>query len=116
MKSNPYEIELADIAKEVNGDVVITYHTATIKFTWQQLQDMKERGLPTDVMSCIFAGLYYSGKSQEEMTKFVIEAGNASPSVTFQALDGKALNITSKEANPMFDKLVQAFENTEPQV
>ena len=39
------------------------------------------------------------------------DAAGASPSLTIEAEEGQALNITSKEENPMVDMLVQALQN-----
>ncbi len=39
------------------------------------------------------------------------EAAGAAPSVTFEAADGEALNIKSREENPMVDMMVQAVSN-----
>jgi hypothetical protein len=52
------------------------------------------------------------GKNQEETLAFLEEAAaGAAPSVTFEAAEGEALNITGKENNPMVNQLVEAIEN-----
>ena len=59
------------------------------------------------------AGLSQSGMKEEEIMSFLAEAdaAGASPSLTIEAEEGQALNITSKEENPMVDMLVQALQN-----
>ena len=54
-----------------------------------------------------------SGKTEEETMAFLKEADEAKAgvSVSFDAPDGGALNVKSKEENPMMDLLVQAVEN-----
>ena len=39
------------------------------------------------------------------------DAADAAPSVSFEAAEGEALNISSPEENPMVDALVQAVSN-----
>ena len=72
---------------------------------------MKEKGLRTDIMSCILAALIMNGKNETEIKEFLEEANNAgaAPSVTFEAPDDGALNVTSPEENPELDKLVKAM-------
>ena len=113
MKVDPYKVEMADVAKELGGNLVIKYHTATISLTCEQLQTIKENGFPTDIMSCVMAGFMMSGKTEEETMAFLKEADDAKAgvSVSFDAPDGGALNVKSKEENPMMDLLVQAVEN-----
>lgn len=111
--TNPYDVEMADLAKEIGGNLSIEYHTVKLSITCEQLQLIKENGFPTDVMSCVMAGLLMNGKSEEEVTAFMKEAeeANAHLSVGFEAPDDKGLNIKSKEENPLMDILVQAVEN-----
>ena len=113
MKVDPYKVEMADVAKELGGNLVIKYHTATISLTCEQLQTIKENGFPTDIMSYVMAGFMMSGKTEEETMAFLKEADEAKAgvSVSFDAPDGGALNVKSKEENPMMDLLVQAVEN-----
>lgn len=113
MKVDPYKVEMADVAKELGGNLVIKYHTATISLTCEQLQTIKENGGPTDIMSCVMAGFMMSGKTEEETMAFLKEADEAKAgvSVSFDAPDGSALNVNSKEENPMMDLLVQAVED-----
>ena len=113
MKVDPYKVEMADVAKELGGNLVIKYHTATISLTCEQLQTIKENGFPTDIMSCVMAGFMMSGKTEEETMAFLKEADEAKAgvSVSFDAPDGSALNVNSKEENPMMDLLVQAVED-----
>ena len=113
MKVDPYKVEMADVAKELGGNLVIKYHTATISLTCEQLQTIKENGFPTDIMFCVMAGFMMSGKTEEETMAFLKEADEAKAgvSVSFDAPDGSALNVKSKEENPMMDLLVQAVED-----
>ena len=113
MKVDPYKLEMADVAKELGGNLVIKYHTATISLICEQLQTIKENGFPTDIMSCVMAGFMMSGKTKEEAMAFLKEADEAKAgvSVSFDAPNGSALNVKSKEENPMMDLLVQAVED-----
>lgn len=113
MKVDPYKVEMADVAKELGGNLVIKYHTATISLTCEQLQTIKEKGFPTDIMSCVMAGFMMNGKTEEETMAFLKEADEAKAgvSVSFDAPNGGALNVKSKEENPNMDLLVQAVEN-----
>ena len=110
-KQDPYEEQLADLANEIGGNMTIEYYKVSFTLTKEQLQDMKEKGLRTDVMSCIMAALIMNGKNETEIKDFLEEANNAgaAPSVTFEAPDGEALNVTSPEENPELDKLVKSM-------
>ena len=109
---NPYEVELLDLWNEVGGQMVIKYHIATIKPDKGDLQQLRDKGFKTDVMACIMSAFIGHGKSQEETLAFLEEAAaaGAAPSVTFEAAEGEALNITDKENNPMVNQLVEAIE------
>ena len=109
---NPYEVELLDLWNEVGGQMVIKYHTATITPAKEDLQQLREKGFKTDVMTCIIANVG-AHLGEEKALSFLTEAAaaGAAPSVTFEAAEGEALNITSKEENPMVDALVQAISN-----
>lgn len=54
-----------------------------------------------------------NGKTEDEVKSFLEEAdkANARLSVAFEAPEGEALNVTSKEDNPLLDIFVQAAEN-----
>ena len=56
-----------------------------------------------------------SFKDQDKVVAYLKEAADAgaAPSVTFEAAEGEALNITDKENNPMVNQLVEAIENQE---
>ena len=110
--TNPYDVEMADLAKEIGGNLSIEYHTIKLSITCEQLQTIKENGYPTDVMSCIMTGLLMNGKTEEEVKAFMQEANDAHAhlSISFNAPDEKGLNIKSKEENPLMDILVQAEE------
>ena len=98
-KQDPYEIQLADLANEIGGNMAVEYYNVSFTLSKEQLQDMKEKGLRTDVMSCIMAALIMNGKNETEIKDFLEEANNAgaAPSVSFEAPDDGALNITSPE-------------------
>lgn len=112
---NPYEVELLDLWNEVGGQMVIKYHIATVKPDKGDLQQLRDKGFKTDVMSCIMSSFIGHGKSREETLAFLEKAAaaGAAPSVTFEAAEGEALNITGKENNPMVAQLVEAIENQE---
>lgn len=113
MNQDPYSVELADVAKEVGGDLTINYYTISHKISCEKLQLIKKNGFPTDVMSCIMAGLLMNGKTEEEVQAFMKEAAenNGHLSISFDAPEGKELNIKSKEENPLMDVFVKAVEN-----
>ena len=109
---NPYEMESLDLWNEVGGQMVIKYHVATIKPDKGDLQQLRDKGFKTDVMTCIIANIG-AHLGEEKALAFLTEAdaAGAAPSVTFEAADGEALNITSKEDNPIVDALVTAISN-----
>lgn len=110
-KQDPYEVQLADLANEIGGNMAVEYYNMSFTLSKEQLQDMKEKGLRTDVMSCIMAALIMNGKNETEIKEFLEEANNAgsAPSVTFEAPDDGALNVTSPEENTELDRLVKAM-------
>ncbi len=110
---NPYEMEMLDLWNEVGGQMIIKYHTATVKPDKEFLQQLREKGFSTDVISCVMAAFVTQGKKEKEVEGFMREAAaaGAAPSVSFEAAEGEALNITGKENNPMVNRLVDAIEN-----
>lgn len=110
--TNPYEMELLDLWNEVGGQMVIEYHTAKIKPAKEDLQQIRDKGYKTDVITVIIAEIA-ARCGQDETIAFIekAEAAGAAPSVTFEAADGEALNIRSREENPMVDMMVQAVSN-----
>ena len=109
---NPYEVELLDLWNEVGGQMVIEYHTAKIKPAKEDLQQIRDKGFKTDVVTVIIAEIA-ARCGQDETIAFIekAEAAGAAPSVTFEAAEGEALNIKSREENPMVDMMVQAVSN-----
>ncbi len=109
---DPYKMELLDLWNEVGGQMVIEYHTAKIKPAKEDLQQIRDKGFKTDVITVIIAEIA-AHCGQDETIAFIekAEAAGAAPSVTFSAADGEALNITSKEDNPIVDALVTAISN-----
>ena len=109
---DPYDIELLDLWDEVGGKLVIKYHTATICPTKEDLQMMRDKGSKTDVMTCVL--FYVLAQCNTENTLAFMqqaESAGAAPSITFEAADGEALNITGKEDNPLVNQLVKAVTN-----
>lgn len=109
---DPYKMELLDLWNEVGGQMVIEYHTAKIKPAKEDLQQIRDKGFKTDVITVIIAEIA-AHCGQDETIAFIekAEAAGAAPSVSFEAADGEALNITGKENNPMVNQLVEAIEN-----
>lgn len=109
---NPYEMELLDLWNEVGGQMVIEYHTAKIKPAKEDLQQLRDKGFKTDVITVIIAEIA-ARCGQDETIAFIekAEAAGAAPSVTFEAAEGEVLNIKSREENPMVDMMVQAVSN-----
>ena len=110
-EKDPYTVELLDLWNEVGGQMKIVYHTTTITLKKETLQEMRDNGFPTNVLSCIAAGFGVNGKSREELLAFVMEAeaAGAAPSVTFEAAAGESLHIKGRKENPITDGLVQAI-------
>ena len=106
-------MEMLDLWNEVGGQMIIKYHTATVKPDKEFLQQLHEKGFSTDVISCVMAAFVTQGKKEKEVESFLREAAaaGAAPSVTFEAAEGEALNITGKENNPMVNQLVEAVNN-----
>lgn len=104
---------MLDLLNEVGGTMTVEYHTSKLTLTKEQLQVLRDEGYETDVMTCVMIGLAASLKDEQKVIDYLKEAqaAGAAPSVTFEAAEGEALNITSKEENPMVDALVQAVEN-----
>lgn len=111
--TDPFKVELLDVLNEVGGVMKIDYYTVTMTITRELLQGLRDEGIKTDVMTCIMAGLLSAGKSKEEMWDYMVRAAanRAAPSVTFEAPEGEALNIRSREENPMVNMLVKAINN-----
>ena len=110
--TDPFKVEMLDLWNEVGGQMVIKYHRATIKPDKGDLQQLRDKGFNTDVMTCIIANIG-ANMGEEKAMAFLEEAAaaGAAPSVTFEAAEGEALNINSPEENPMVDALVQAVSN-----
>ncbi len=109
--TNPYEMELLDLWNEVGGQMVIEYHTAKIKPAKEDLQQIRDKGFKTDVITVIIAEIA-AHCGQDETIAFIekAEAAGAAPSVTFEAEEGEGLNVKSRKENPLFDILLQAAE------
>jgi hypothetical protein len=109
---DPYKMELLDLWNEVGGQMVIEYHTAKIKPAKEDLQQIRDKGFKTDVVTVIIAEIA-ARCGQDETVAFIekAEAAGAAPSVTFEAAEGEALNIKGREENPMVDMMVQAVSN-----
>lgn len=110
---NPNEIELLDLWNEVGGKMVIKYHRATITPDKGDLQQLRDKGFNTDVMTCILQAFVGHGKSEQETLAFMqeAEAADATPSVTFEAAEDEGLNIKSREDNPILEQMIQTIEN-----
>lgn len=106
-------MDLLDLINETGGTIKVKYHTATLKLTKDILQGLRDKDIPTDVMTCIMIGLANT-KGIDAVEAYLTEAEQcgAALSMTIEADDGKSLNITgNREDNPMVDQLVQAVEN-----
>jgi len=111
--TDPFKVELLDVLNETGGVMKIQFHTMTLTVPKELLQQLRDKGFKTNITMCMMAGLSQSGMKEEEIMSFLAEAdaAGASPSLTIEAEEGQALNITSKEENPMVDMLVQALQN-----
>lgn len=69
-KQDPYNVQLADLANELGGNMAVEYYNVSFTLTKEQLQDMKDKGLRTDIMSCIMAALIMNGKNEAEIKTF----------------------------------------------
>lgn len=104
-----YKIQLADAAIEVSGDLVIDFGKYKMKLPLDTLKELKKKGTPSDIMSCIGICFIKNGKSPEEAME-IIQTGIKEGyhlSVTFEAPEGKALDISTPEKAPVLDKIVQ---------
>ena len=110
---NPYDVELLDVLNETGGVMKIQFHTMTLTVPNDLLQQLRNKGFKTNITMCMMAGLSQSGMKEEDIMSFLTEADavGSAPSVTIEAEEGQALNITSKEENPMVDMLMQALQN-----
>ena len=44
-KQDPYNVQLADLANELGGNMAVEYYNVSFTLTKEQLQDMKNKGL-----------------------------------------------------------------------
>lgn len=108
-----YQIQLADAAIEVGGDVLITFGDAEIKLPLELMEEFKEKGMRSDILACILTSyITYGGMQPEEAVAFVKDgfAKGFLPQVAFVAPDGGALKLTTPEAAPTFNKIVEAMQ------
>ena len=106
-----YKIQLADAAIEVSGDLVIDFGKYKMKLPLDSLKEIKEKGAPSDIMSCIGLCFIKNGKTPEE-TLEIIQTGLKEGyhlSVTFEAPEGKTLDVSTPEKAPVLDKIVQGI-------
>ncbi len=110
---NPYEMDLLDLWNEVGGQMIIKFYKATLRPQKELLQRLHDHGIKAGLCECLFVIFASNGYSEDDLSAFMQEAdeAGASASVTFEAAEGEALNIKSKEENPMVDQLVEAIEN-----
>ena len=109
MEKNPMDLELADLAKGSNGNLIIRFHTATISYTLAELQEAKSKGLPTDIISCILGAFVANGKPEDEILAFMKEAeeANARFQIEIDAPNGERVNLDYAVDNPMLDQFLQ---------
>lgn len=110
--SDIFELELADLAKEVNGNIVLSFGDAEVKVTLEQLTAYKEAGISTTFPIIFGAALMMSGYSEDEITEFYAEqnALGGGPQIALEAIDENTpLNLTRKEDNPLVNMIVEAF-------
>lgn len=86
---NPYDVQLADAAREIGADIKIEYYKATITFNRAQLHQIQQSGLPTDVMSLVMFALMEHGYTKDQIVDFFAEAEerHVAPRVTFVTPD-----------------------------
>lgn len=108
---HPLEMEMLDVVNEIGGVLVINYHNATIRLDQPLLEKIREGGYKTDVMTCITFAFAYSGRNKEEILTFFQEAQEAGAqlSVSFEAPEGGALNLTSAEKAPTLDAMIHGM-------
>lgn len=109
MEKNPMNLELADLAKDSNGNIIIRFHTATITYSLAELQDAKSKGVPTDFMSCVLGAFVANGKTKDEIMAFMQEAeeANARFQIELDAPNGERLNLDFAADNPLLDQFLQ---------
>ncbi len=111
-KTDLPDVDLTEVLKEINAKLKIKYYTATATLTLQQLEFMKSKGVKTNAIGCLLGAFaFYSKMKEEEILKFFKEAeeNDSTFSIAFESVDEKTgINLSTPEAAPNFDKLVQA--------
>ena len=110
--NNPLlSVDMAEVLREIGANLKIEYYTASITLTPEQLEELKSKGVKTDAFGCIMGAFtYYSTMTKEEIMDFLKEAeeNDGRLSISFEAADEEhGLNLTTPEAAPNFNKLVQ---------
>ena len=102
--------ELADVAKEINADVVIEFNSIKATYKQEDFDNLRAKGLKPDVKTCIAYALLQAGKTEDEMLAFLQEAINSKKiniHVSFEIPEESRIHDISKENTPLFDELVQ---------
>lgn len=110
-----FEADLGAVCMQIGANLTLEYNGLEFKLTSENLKEMKEKGVPTNIYGCIVYGLIKSGKTEEECQAFLKEAAEKDeyPSFGFEAPDERGLNITTPDAAPELDKLVKAVEGNQ---
>lgn len=111
--NNPLlSVDLTEVLREIGANLKVEYYTATATLTLQQLEFMKSKGVKTNAIGCLLGAFaFYSKMKEEEILKFFKEAeeNDSTFSIAFESVDEKSgINLSTPEAAPNFDKLVQA--------
>ena len=106
-------LELADVAKEINADVVIEFYTMKATFKQEDFDILRAKGFKPDVKACITYALVQAGKTKDEVFAFweeAIKSKNTNIKVTFDVPEELGMPVISKENTPLFDELVRVTE------
>lgn len=110
-----YKVQLGDAAIEVGGDLAITFGKYKMKLPLATLKELKEKGTPSDILSCIGLCFIKNGKTPEEAAEIIQTGFNKGYhlSVAFEAPEGGTLDISTPEKAPVLDKIVQGATSAE---
>ena len=104
---DPYEINLADAVIDTRANVKVEFYTMTVEYTFEQMKQAKQIGMPTTVMSLIMLALLQNGMSSEEVQQYIAQGTKlgAHPRVTLKESDDKGLRIDTKKTDSPFMQL-----------
>ena len=108
---DPYASTLADAAIETHANVKVEFYTMTVEYTFEQMKQAKQIGIPTTVMSLIMLALLQNGMSSEEVQQYIAQGTKlgAHPRVTLKESDDNGLRIDTKKKDSPFMQLANSI-------